>query len=155
MLPQGVKVGAFVAAVILLGLQFFRPARVNPPADEAASFEAVVAPPREVAAAVKRACMDCHSNETVWPWYSGISPIAWPIAQVVHEGRAHLNLSEWSRDDAAMSRSRLSEMCEEVKARSMPRWYFALFHTSAPLSEREIASLCALPGSPILSHRAP
>ena len=45
MLPQGVKVGAFVAAVILLGLQFFRPARVNPPADEAASFEAVVRRP--------------------------------------------------------------------------------------------------------------
>ena len=49
----------------------------------------------ETRAIVKRACFDCHSNETVWPWYSNVAPVSWLIYRDVAEGRQHLNFSEW------------------------------------------------------------
>jgi hypothetical protein len=124
-------------------MQFFRPARTNPPSDPSVSFEAMVFPPPDVAASLRRGCKDCHSNQTDWPWYSNISPASWLIAQDVNRGRAHLNLSEWDRY-RERSQSQLEDMCEQVNAGKMPLWYFHPLHPEARLSDFEITSLCAL-----------
>ncbi|MCX6619798.1 MAG: heme-binding domain-containing protein [Acidobacteria bacterium] len=71
-------------------LQFVQPDRTNPPFDRTASFGAVSGAPRHVAAAVERACADCHSNQTAWPWYSRISPVSWLVANDVRKGRNYL-----------------------------------------------------------------
>jgi mono/diheme cytochrome c family protein len=44
---------------------------------------------------IHRACFDCHSNESVWPWYSNVAPVSWLVQRDVNEGRSHLNFTEW------------------------------------------------------------
>lgn len=82
-----------------------------------------------------RACFDCHSNETVWPWYSNIAPVSWLVQRDVDEGRAHLNFSEWNRPQEA------DESAETVREGSMPPRVYLLTHSEARLSETELAAL--------------
>lgn len=66
-----------------------------------------------------RACFDCHSNETVWPWYSYIAPISWLIERDVKEGRRELNFSEWNK-----AQEEAGEATNTVRKGSMPPWYY-------------------------------
>ena len=108
MVKRVLKYGIGVLLVTLIVSQFIQPERTNPPADPAASFEAVAKPPREVAAVFGRACGDCHSNQTVWPWYSRISPVSWLVVGDVKEGRAKLNFSQWNIYSPEMTRIKLA-----------------------------------------------
>jgi len=80
----------------------------------------------------RRACFDCHSNETEWPWYASIAPLSWRIQNHVVEGRRHLNFSEFDRpqDDA-------HEAADMVRAGEMPPWDYALAHPEARLTAAE------------------
>lgn len=132
------------ALIVVLGVaQFIQPERANPPQDPAASFDAVAKPTRQIAQVLNRACRDCHSNQTVWPWYSRISPVSWLVAQDVKEGRAHLNFSEWNRLSPEMSKLRLGAICDEVRKGDMPLWYYLPLHPGARLSREEVAAICA------------
>ena len=66
-----------------------------------------------------RTCFDCHSNRTVWPWYSYIAPISWLIQRDVEEGRRELNFSEWNRPQ-----KEARESASTVRKGSMPPWYY-------------------------------
>jgi mono/diheme cytochrome c family protein len=79
-----------------------------------------------------RACADCHSNRTVWPWYSKVAPLSWWIVKDVEEGRSHLNVSEWHRpqEDA-------EEAAEEVRDREMPLPIYLPAHPEARLTDAE------------------
>lgn len=83
-----------------------------------------------------RACFDCHSNETKWPFYSKIAPMSWLVQKDVDEGRSRLNFSEWTRpqrdaDDAA----------EVVREGSMPLKQYLILHPEARLSAAEREAL--------------
>jgi heme-binding protein len=138
--------GGFLA-VILIGMQFIQPERTNPPSDPNASFEALAKPSPEIAAGLKRACSDCHSHETVWPWYSRIAPVSWIVAQDVRDGRAHLNFSNWNQPAAEAvgeaEQPGLPEMCEEVRSGEMPPRSYRLLHPQARLSQPEISAICS------------
>jgi hypothetical protein len=136
-------IGAGVFALALVSAQFFEPVRANPPADPAASFQAVAKPRPEVAAIIGRACRDCHTNQTVWPWYSSISPMSWMVASDVSRGRAHLNFSQWNIYSLEMSQVRLKEVCGEVKAGKMPLPHYALLHPEAKLGSQDVETLCS------------
>jgi mono/diheme cytochrome c family protein len=82
-----------------------------------------------------RACFDCHSNETTWPWYSNIAPLSWLIQRDVDEGREHLNFSEWNR------RQRSGESAETVREGEMPPPYYTVTHPNARLSDAEMQAL--------------
>ncbi len=134
-------------AVIVLGagfvlVQFVRPERTNPVADQAISYRAHVQAAPEVEAILKRACLDCHSNETVWPWYSNIAPVSWLVVHDVNEARGHMNLSEWGRYDAEKRADLLEEICEEVEKGSMPIRNYVLAHPEAELSDADRRALC-------------
>jgi hypothetical protein len=130
------------AAAVLLAMQFVQPDRSNPPEVPGASFEEVANPPREVAAVLDRACRDCHSHRTTWPWYSRVSPVSWMLADHVQEGRAHLNLSEWNRLGPEASGLRLTAMCNEMKRGAMPLWSYRLVHREARVLDAEVAAVC-------------
>lgn len=132
-----------VAVAVLIGAQFFQPDRANPPSDPNRSFHANGQSPPEVAGIVNRACRDCHSNETVWPWYSKVSPVSWMVARDVREGRIRLNFSEWGQLGPEMARSRLRSACEEVRKGEMPLWYYLPLHPEAKLTPAEIDTFCA------------
>ena len=88
--PRSFLAGAAVlAALVLLSIQFVPIARTNPP------IEADLAAPAEIKDILRRACYDCHSHETKWPWYSRVAPLSWWVAAHVEKGRADLNFSHW------------------------------------------------------------
>ena len=137
-------------------VQLVQPERTNPPHLQGSSFAALAGVPAPVAASVQRACGDCHSNRTVWPWYSKVSPVSWLVAKDVQRGRNYLNLSEWNLYSGEMSRLRLGEMCEVVKAGRMPLPQYTFLHPDAKLSAAEVSALCATPqptASSTLNHR--
>lgn len=85
----------------------------------------------------RRACFDCHSNETRWPWYSNVAPLSWLIQRDVDEGRHELNWSEWGSDSEG------DESAETVIEGSMPPGTYAILHPEARLSDQEIDALVA------------
>jgi hypothetical protein len=118
-------------AVILLLAQAIRPARTNPP------VEGDVAAPPDVHALLRRACYDCHSNETVWPWYARVAPVSWLVAHDVEEGRREVNFSTWTAYDPARRVKKLRETAKEVAEGDMPPWYYVAIHPEARLRDAE------------------
>jgi hypothetical protein len=84
----------------------------------------------------QRACFDCHSNETTWPWYGYIAPISWRLADHINEGRDRLNFSAWDQPN-----TELDEVVESINKNTMPLWDFLLMHPEANLTETEKAAL--------------
>lgn len=83
-----------------------------------------------------RACYDCHSNETSWPWYSRVAPVSWLVAHDVSEGRGHLNFSEWDKPN-----DEAQEIIEVVEDGQMPLRKYELLHPEARLSAEERETL--------------
>ncbi len=81
----------------------------------------------------KRACFDCHSNETVKPWYSRVAPASWLIWSDIQSGRAALNFSEWQGNGRESERP--AELAKEINEGEMPPLQYALFHPASRLSE--------------------
>ena len=143
MLRRNLKYAVFVLILLLVAIQFVQPERVNPPVDPRSAFETVANPSPQLAGLVRRACYDCHSHSTVWPWYSKIAPVSWLVADDVNEGRRHLNFSQWNLLSPDMSRTRLKEACQEARKESMPLWNYRLMHPEARLTDEDIRILCA------------
>ncbi len=141
-----------VIAVVLFLIvaQFIRPDLSNPPVNQSATFEAVAAPASAMSSILKRACYDCHTNTTVWPWYSHVAPASWLVAEDVKDGRSRLNFSEWGNLGLEMAQKRLKAVCEEAQAGEMPLWQYRLMHPEAKLSEEDIKVLCG-PAAPVKS----
>ena len=138
MLTSKVAKTAFVVlALVLLGSQTVRPAKTNPAIDQSRTLQSHAAMSPEVAAVLKRGCGDCHSNETVWPWYSDVAPVSWFVIDHVNHGRRHLNFSDWTRYDHQEADDRLGSIAESVKAGTMPMTSYTLLHPEARLTQRE------------------
>jgi hypothetical protein len=83
-----------------------------------------------------RACFDCHSNETLWPWYSHVAPVSWLVQDDVNGGRRHLNFSEWNRpQDHAV------DVAAQVRQGDMPLWFYLPLHPAARLTAAEKQAL--------------
>ena len=83
-----------------------------------------------------RACFDCHSNKTVWPWYSHVAPVSWLLQRDVDEGRSHLNFTEWDRPQR-----HAKDVAEQVGTGEMPPWFYRPLHPGAKLTAAEKQSL--------------
>jgi hypothetical protein len=129
------KVGLTAAAVGAVLIQFIPSHRENPP------VETEVAAPAEVRAILRRACYDCHSNETVWPWYAHVAPVSWLIERDVREGRREANFSTWNRNDARRQARKWKEIREQVEKKEMPPWIYTTVHGEARLSEADSRAL--------------
>jgi hypothetical protein len=122
------------AMLLLAGLIQLVPygrAHDNPPVTRNAPW-----PDRESEALARRACYDCHSNETVWPWYSNIAPISWLVQRDVDEGREKLNFSTWGQ-----GKQEIDDAIEVLQDGEMPPWNYLPTHPEARLSEREKEAL--------------
>jgi mono/diheme cytochrome c family protein len=85
---------------------------------------------------VVRACFDCHSNETRWPWYSNVAPVSWLLQHHVDEGREHLNFTEFDKPQ-----KHAHEAAHEVEEGEMPMWSYLLLHGEAELPDEEKQAL--------------
>ena len=121
------------AAVAILIAQFVRPIRSNP------AISGDWSGPPIVKNALERACYDCHSNQTRWPWYSSVAPFSWWINHEVDEGRQRLNFSSWIdyTSDPGTEDQKLDEVARLIASRAMPPWYYLAMHPEARLTSDE------------------
>ena len=127
--------------VVFITAQAFRPERTNPPTAPGASLVAHASP--EVAAILDRACRDCHSNETRWPWYTNVSPTSWFVANHVNHAREHFNYSQWTSIDEDEQDQLLGGMCSLTERGRMPLPSYLIVHRHAKLSAADVKTLCA------------
>jgi hypothetical protein len=120
-----------VLAVVLVAIQLVPVERTNPPVEEE------VDAPEEVVQVLRRACYDCHSNETVWPWYSRVAPASWLAVRDVTKGREELNFSTWNRLSTRERVEAMQESWEEVEEGEMPPWFYLPPHPEALLSPED------------------
>lgn len=90
-----------------------------------------------------RACGNCHSNHTDWPWYSHVPPVSWWIVQHVREGRERLNFSEWDNYSQWQRQDKLESICGLVSTGRMPPWQYTTMHPEARLSQEDKKAVCA------------
>lgn len=140
------KWSAMVMLVLFAAAQFVRPARTNPPIEEMRAAQARLQMPSEVQAVLRRACYDCHSNETRWPWYSNVAPVSWFVTDHVDHGRRHLNFSDWAQAGRHTEKqdvtAQLDEIRKEVEGRNMPLDSYLILHPDAKLSDGDIKVIC-------------
>src|SRR5882724_11971418 len=109
------KVLVIILAVAFVGIQFKHPATTNPGFAPSDSLQANVHMTPQIEGILNRACADCHSNQTHWPWYSHIAPVSWFVVDHVDHGRKHLNFSEWTKQSAhspnASAKNQLQGIC--------------------------------------------
>jgi hypothetical protein len=123
---KGILVIVVIALALGIAIQLVPVDRSNPPVNQELSWDS----PRTRDFA-RRACFDCHSNETQWPWYSRIAPVSWLIVYDVENGRKELNFSEegYNSDDAPAELA--SEIEETIRNGSMPPWNYVMANRKA------------------------
>jgi Haem-binding domain len=135
-----------VAALVLMAIG--SAARALPPqeragADPSTVFNLRPAVPDPVLSTLRRACFDCHSEATRWPWYATFPLASHLIERDVTEARGQLNLSRWIDYNPFDRADLLDKMCELASRRRMPPWQYRLMHPGARLSATEVSALCA------------
>ncbi|MCS7026215.1 MAG: heme-binding domain-containing protein [Bryobacteraceae bacterium] len=136
------KVVSWCALALFVGAQVIRPDRTNPPVDPALQYR----PAPELEKILRRACYNCHSNETKWPWYSNIAPVSWLVAGHVRDGRRRLNFSEWRRYSEDRRKVLTYEVCEAVESQAMPMPSYLWMHPEAKLSDEDRETICVFSG---------
>ena len=126
--------------VLLVGIQFIPVDRSNP------QVTGEIEAPEKIMAILRRSCYDCHSNETKWPWYSSLAPASLLVARDVHDGRKHLNFSEWANYNPKEKKHKQEECGEMVATGEMPLWFYLPLHSEATLSDEEIELLVTWSG---------
>ena len=122
-------IAAIVLVVLVLLIQFlpYGHTHTNPPVVKEPNWNSP-----ETRQITQKACFDCHSNETIWPWYSNIAPMSWLVQRDVDVARSRLNFSDWGRISVEVG-----EIIEIVSEGEMPPFQYLLMHPGARFSEQE------------------
>jgi hypothetical protein len=128
----------FVIGISLI--QFVPIDRNNKPVKKSENFVNVFHTPQNVQEILKNACYDCHSNETVYPYYAFLAPFSWSVKHHINEGRKHLNFSEWATFNSDLRKDMLVHAVDEIQQKSMPMTAYIPYHPKANLTnvQREV-----------------
>ncbi len=128
-------IGAIILLIVLI--QFIRIDKENPQSNPQYEYFAVSQVPEQVQSILKKSCFDCHSNHTLYPWYSSIAPASWMLARHIKEGREHLNFSEWGNYSLKDRMEMAEDIIEQIEDGEMPLKSYVLIHKDAKLSNEE------------------
>ncbi len=123
-----------ILLLAFLAMQFFRPTKNTATALSSADITTKYTIPEDVHSILKRSCYDCHSNNTVYPWYSNIQPVAWFLADHVKEGKKELNFSEFASYRIGRQYRKLEEISHQLEEDEMPLSSYTIIHRDAKLS---------------------
>tara|TARA_R110002126_G_scaffold249004_1_gene391937 strand:+ start:1161 stop:1616 length:456 start_codon:yes stop_codon:yes gene_type:complete len=132
-----VKIIAWVALIAFVIIQFFptdKNERYTIPETDFMMFNKV---PSKIENQLKVSCYDCHSNNTVYPWYSKVQPAAWFLEDHIKEGKKELNFNEWSDYSDRRKKSKLRSIIKQIESGEMPMDSYTLIHKDAILSEND------------------
>ena len=122
-------------------IQFIRPAKNSAEGISNNDISKIYAVPAAVEAILKTSCYDCHSNNTVYPWYAEVQPAAWRLADHVKEGKKELNFSEFASYRIGRQYRKLEEINKEVKEGEMPLNSYLWIHKNAKLNDQQKLTL--------------
>jgi hypothetical protein len=122
---------------VFVAIQFIRPERNESEGLGDSDISATYAIPGDIHKMLIDKCYDCHSNNTVYPWYYNIQPVAWWMAGHVDEGKEHLNFSEYKKYPAKRAAHKLGEVIEMIDEDEMPLKSYLVAHPEAKLSQQD------------------
>ena len=126
-----------VLLIVFIAIQFVQPARNKAGRVLETDISKTVNIPDNVELVLKNACYDCHSNNTVYPWYINIQPMGWLMANHIKEGKAELNFSEFGSNSSRRQVSKLTGIANSIKEGIMPISSYTRMHKNARLSGDE------------------
>jgi len=129
------KIG-FLLLIIFLVLQAFRPVKNNS-GNKENDISTVYPVPENVQKIFTESCYNCHSNNTDYPWYANIQPVAWWLDDHIKEGKKELNFNEFAKYRIAKQYRKLEECIDEVKEGEMPLESYTIIHRNTKLSPEE------------------
>ena len=131
---------ALIVVTLAAAAQFVPVVRDNPPAPPSNLVYSTA--PANVQAVFIDSCINCHSNQTAWPWYSYLAPFSWMVAHDVHSGRRKLNFSDWDSYSPRKQEEKLETICDQVVNGDMPDGKYLLIHRSARLTQQDREAVC-------------
>lgn len=123
--------------IVFVVIQFFRPTQNKAEGRQTSYLGEVYAVPTDVQAILNKACMDCHSNNTNYPWYSNVQPVAWWLDGHIVDGKKHLNFDSFLVYTPKRQDHKMEEVIEMVEDNHMPLNSYTWIHTDAKLTEEE------------------
>ena len=139
--------------VILIVLQAFRPEK-NQSTDKSKHISTIYPVSDDANAILTKACNDCHSNNTNYPWYANVQPIAWWLEEHVEDGKKELNFDEFSTYRLRRQYHKMEEVIEQVKKKEMPLESYTIVHRDAKLTDAERVTLTSWAQSVMDSMKA-
>lgn len=136
-----VKKIAIALLLVFIVLQFFRPEKNIAEGLSEADISYAIEIPADIHALLQEKCYDCHSNNTSYPWYATVQPVAWWLADHIREGKEELNFSDFKNYPEKKANHKLEEISELIKDDEMPLPSYTLIHRSAKLDDEEKASI--------------
>jgi hypothetical protein len=133
------KLKKFLLALVILlvAIQFMRPEENVLKTSSANHISTVFETPDEVQTVLKTSCNDCHSNNTVYPWYNKVQPVAWWLNHHVNEAKEKLNFDEFASYNLRRQYHKMEETEEMIAENEMPLFSYTLIHRNAILSEEQ------------------
>ncbi|NKI27273.1 heme-binding domain-containing protein [Arenibacter sp. 6A1] len=120
--------------IVFVLIQFYRPSKNIAESDTMDSFMTETNPSKELKIILKQACFDCHSNNTVYPWYNNIAPISFWLDAHIKDGKKHLNFSEWENYSVKKKDHKMEELEEMIREGAMPLKEYTWTHKEAKLT---------------------
>ena len=120
--------------ITFLILQFFRPQKNLLTEVAINDITTKYAIPADVYAVLKTSCYDCHSNNSTYPWYNNIQPVAWYLADHIKEGKKEINFNEFASYKIAKQYRKLEEIINQVEMDEMPLESYTLIHGGAKIN---------------------
>lgn len=127
----------YALLAVLIVIQFIRPEKNISEVPSENDIRVSYNVPSNVLEVLKRSCYDCHSNNTVYPWYANIQPIGWWLHDHIDEGKDELNFSEFAAYSAKKADHKLDEVIELIEEKEMPLESYLIIHKEAELSPQD------------------
>ena len=132
-----VKIIAVVLLVAFVGIQFIPTTRNQSNMVPETDFMLVNNVPENIQNKLQVSCYDCHSNNTQYPWYNKVQPVAWFLEDHIKEGKAELNFNEWDSLSTRRKTSKLRSIIKQIENGEMPLDSYTFIHRDAKFSEAE------------------
>ena len=134
------KIG-WLLLIVLVIAQFFKPEKNQGSLESVTAFYEDTNPPEDVKLILKETCFDCHSNVTRYPWYYNITPVNYWMDEHIHDGKKHLDASNWEGNSIKRKDDKFKDLIEMVEEKEMPLPSYTWIHTDARLTDQQIKSI--------------
>lgn len=131
------KIIIITIIALIVVIQFIRIDQTNPVNNPHYDYFVVATVPANAQKVIRESCYDCHSNETVYPWYANVAPISWMLQNHIEEGREHLNFSEWGNYSEKDRMEMLEDSMYEIGKGNMPLRPYVMLHPESKLTSEE------------------